>query len=62
VENVNLITVKEACALNRLSKSKIYQLLEQKVLRRVRLRSCNKVLLAESELRRYIEEGMQASV
>lgn len=58
----NLLTVKEASAVTRLSKSKIYQLLYDGILRRVRLPSCNKVLISESELRRYIDEGMKAEV
>lgn len=56
----SLLTVKEACAATRLSKSKIYQLLDQGLLHRVRLPGCAKVLIAESELRRYIGTGIAA--
>ncbi len=54
------VTVKEAATITRLSKSKIYQLLEQNILRRVRLPGCAKVLISEDELRRYIREGIEA--
>jgi excisionase family DNA binding protein len=60
VENLKLLTVKEASAATSLSKSKIYQLLYEKLLRRVRLPGCAKVLIAQSELQRYINEGLQA--
>jgi len=62
VEELRLLTVKEASAATRLSKSKIYQLLERGILRRVRLPACAKVLIAESELRRYVEDGIKATV
>ena len=62
MDELKLMTVKEACAATRLSKSKIYQLLEQKILHRVRLPGCTKVLIAEAELKRYVQEGLQASV
>jgi len=54
------VTVKEAATITRLSKSKIYQLLDQGVLRRVRLPACAKVLISEEELQRYIREGIEA--
>ena len=61
MEELKLLTVKEASAATRLSKSKIYQLLEQGILRRVRLPACAKVLISQAELQRYISEGLQAS-
>lgn len=54
------VTVKEAAAITCLSKSKVYQLIEQGILRRVRLPGCAKVLISEDELRRYIREGIEA--
>jgi excisionase family DNA binding protein len=57
-----LLTVREAAELSRLSKSKIYQLFDQGVLRRLRLPGCAKVLLCEDELRRYIRHGIQAGL
>jgi excisionase family DNA binding protein len=57
---MKLLTVREASAATRLSKSKIYQLLEQRILQRVRLPGCAKVLISEAELRRYISEGLKA--
>jgi excisionase family DNA binding protein len=62
VNEVKLLTVKEASTATTLSKSKIYQLLDQKILRRVRLPGCAKVLIAEAELKRYVNEGVQAGV
>lgn len=55
-----LLTVKETSTATRLSKSMVYKLLDEGTLRRVRLPGCAKVLIAEKEVRRYIEEGIQA--
>lgn len=57
-----LLTVREAAELSRLSKSKIYQLFDQGVLRRLRLPSCNKVLICEEELKQYIKAGIDAGL
>ncbi len=58
--HVKLLTVKEAAAATRLSKSKIYQLLDQGILHRVRLPGCIKVLISETEIRKFIEDGVKA--
>lgn len=56
----SLLTVREASAVTRLSKSKIYQLIDLGILHRVRLPGCSKVLIAQDELERYINEGVTA--
>jgi excisionase family DNA binding protein len=60
VDDLRLLTVREVCKTTRLGKSTIYKLLEQGVLRRVRLPGCSKVLIAEAEVRRYINDGVSA--
>jgi excisionase family DNA binding protein len=55
-----LVTVPEASAATWLSKSMIYKLVYTKVLQRVRLPGCNKLLIAESDVQRYIDEGVKA--
>ena len=60
VEDLKLLTVKEASAATRLSKSTVYQLLYKGIIRRVRLPHCNKVLIQEAELLRYVNEGLAA--
>lgn len=60
MEGMKLLTVKEACAATRLSKSMLYKLLEQGQLHRVRLPGCSKVLIAEGALRRFVEAGIAA--
>jgi excisionase family DNA binding protein len=62
VEEMKLMTVREVCDATRLSKSMVYKLLEQGTLHRVRLPGCVKVLIAESELKRYVSEGVAAGV
>jgi excisionase family DNA binding protein len=57
-----MLTVKEASTVSRLAKSTIYKLLDEGILHRLRLPGCNKVLIAEEELKRYIQEGIQAGL
>ncbi|MHB1422129.1 MAG: helix-turn-helix domain-containing protein [Gemmataceae bacterium] len=61
MENIGkLLTVKEAATMTSLSKSMVYKLLDERVLRRVRLPGCSKVLISEAELRRFVEAGVRA--
>ena len=60
MEDIKLLTVKEAAEATRLSKSKIYELIYRGVLHPVRLPGCTKVLIAEAELQEYIRRGVAA--
>jgi excisionase family DNA binding protein len=53
-----LLVVKEVCEVTRLSKSKVYQLLADGVLHRVRFPGCTKVLISAAEVQRVIDAAI----
>jgi excisionase family DNA binding protein len=61
VDTRQLLVVKEVSQLTRLSKSMIYKLINEGILRRVKLPGCSKVLIDASEVQQYIEKGVKAA-
>jgi excisionase family DNA binding protein len=53
------VTVPEVKAVTRLSRSKIYELIEKKILRAVRLPGVDRVLVAQEDLEAFLEAGKE---
>jgi excisionase family DNA binding protein len=52
-----LLTVKDVVAITRLSKAKVYQLIDQGFLPCVRPPGCDRLLVAPQDLRQFLDRG-----
>jgi excisionase family DNA binding protein len=53
------VTVPEIMAVTRLSRSKVYSLIEQELLKSVRLPGVDRVLVAREDLEAFLEAGRE---